>query len=128
MVRPPPFQVRVVPSVELYHCRPLNGSDCGYGVTGRRGGSGCVRRRRRPPYTGRTGLGYGRRHRGCPRVITVMMMMLLMMVVMVMVVHVQIGWRVQARAGHGPVLRATGLGRLDLDVGHLQRLVVVERD
>lgn len=118
MVCPPPFQVRVVPPVELD--RSLDGRVIGPGHR--------VRWRRRPPFSataaaGRTGLGYGRRHGRDPRKVAVVVVMLLVMVVVVMVMHVQIGRRVQPRAGHGLVLGTAGLGRLHLDVSHLQRLV-----
>lgn len=111
MMSPSPFQVRVVASVELH--RPLNS----------------VARSRiwwwgRPPFAGRTWLGYGWRH-GChPREVAMVVVVLLVMVVVVMIVYVQIGRRVQARAGHRLVLGTIGLGRLHLDVGHLQRLVI----
>lgn len=111
MVSSPPLQVRVVPSVELH--RPLD----------RVPGDG-VRRRRRSPRPGRTGLGDGGRHGGHPREVTVVVVMLLVVVIVVVIVHVQIGRRVQPRAGHGLVLGAVGLGRFHFDVGHLERLVV----
>lgn len=112
MMSPPPFQVRVVPSVELHG--PLDG------VAARCG----IRWRWRPPFTGRTRLGNGRRH-GChAREVTVVVVMLLVMVIMVVIVHVQIRRRVQPRAGHRLVLGTVGFRCFDFNVGHLQRLVV----
>lgn len=111
MMSPSPFQVRVVTSVELH--RPLDsvarGSIWWWG---------------RPPFSGRTWFGYWGRHGGHPWEVAMMVVVLLVMVIVVMIVYVQIGWRVQARAGHRLVLGTIGLGCLHLDVGHLQRLVI----
>lgn len=112
MMSASPFQVRVVPPVELD--RPLDGVVAGRGI----------RRRGRPPFPGRARLGNRRRH-GChPRKVTVVMVVLLVMVIVVVIVHVQVRRGVQPRAGHRLVLGAAGLRRLHLDVGHLERLVV----
>lgn len=110
MMSPSPFQVRVVASVELH--RPLDS------VARSR-----IWWRGRPPFAGRTWLGNGGCHGGHPREVAMVVVVLLVMVVVVMVVHMQVGWCVQPRAGHRLVLGTAGLGRLHLDMGHLQRLV-----
>lgn len=112
MMSPSPFQVWVVSSVELH--RSLDGAAAGCGI----------RWRWRPPFTGRTWFGNGRRH-GCHAwEVTVVVVMLLVMVIVVVIVHMQIRRRVQPRAGHRLVLGTVGFRCFHFDVGHLQRLVV----
>lgn len=109
---PSPFQVRIVSSVELH--RSLDGVTTGCGI----------RWRWRPPFTGRTWFGNGRRHRRHAWEVTVVVVMLLVMVVVVVIVYMQIRRCVQARTGHRLVFGTIGFRCFHFDVGHLQRLVV----